>query len=248
LMNPQAAVDMIEKLPENLKKGINEVLYAKLWEEVEVPRTRIDEISVSSVYYSFNSAAKPTKSIEMVSELGGNISENLLTEDFSSFVGIITPFGFNFPIFPSIERCYAEIKREKQKSFYYLIIPTKNKTEEDFIFIQTMLNMWFVANIEKFENKVYLFNLDFIPYLSKPTIIMGSDPEENVVIKSIVDRVFKDSVSFIIDDGLFKDGMINKILSKILPSNKFKIINLVMTYDFLNNYVLFKNFMSEFIK
>jgi hypothetical protein len=77
---------------------------------------------------------------------------------------------------------------------------------------------------------------------------MESEPEENLVIKSIVDRVFKDSISFIIDDGLFKGGMVKEILQKILPTHRFKVINLVMTYDFLNNFMLFKNFMSEFIK
>ena len=114
--------------------------------------------------------------------------------------------------------------------------------------MQTLLNQWFVSNESKFNNKVYLFNLDFIPYLSKPTIIMGSDVAENTVIESVTKKVFGDTVNFIIDNGLFKDGMVYHILRRILPQNKFKIINLVMTYDFLNDYTLFRRFMEDFIK
>lgn len=246
--NPKTAVEYINNLPDAFKNAIHSDLYSKLWELKETPVNRVDQIPISSVYYTFNTIVQPNKPIEMVHDLGGNISENLLSGDFSSFIGIICPFGFPFPIFPPIEQSYAHIKSEKSKSFYYMIIPTKFKTEEEFIFIQTLLNMWFVSNEANFKSKVYLFNIDFIPYLSKPTIIMESEPEENLLIKSIVDRVFKDSISFIIDDGLFKGGMVKNILQSILPSHRFKVINMVLTYDFLNNYILFKNFMSEFIK
>lgn len=246
--NPRKAVDLINNLPETYKKPIHSDLYSKLWELKETPVNRVDQIPISSVYYTFNTVVQPNKPIEMVHDLGGNISENLLSGDFSSFIGIICPFGFPFPVFPPIEQAYSHIKSEKSKSFYYMIIPTRFKTEDEFIFIQTLLNMWFVSNEASFKSKVYLFNMDFIPYLSKPTIIMESDPEENLVIKSIVDRVFKDSISFIIDDGLFKGGMVKTILQNILPTHRFKVINMVLTYDFLNNYLLLKNFMSEFVK
>ena len=157
-------------------------------------------------------------------------------------------FSFNFPVYPTIEQCYAEIKQEKGKSFYYLIIPLKNATDESYEMVQTIIKNLFVTHAGKVPHKMYIFNLDFIPYLSKPTIIVGDDPEENIVIQSIIKRVFKDKVSLIIDDGLFKDGKIHDWIKSILPSNKFKLLNLVLTYDFLNNYNMFKDFMKEFVR
>ncbi|MHA1822225.1 MAG: hypothetical protein ACTSU2_05230 [Promethearchaeota archaeon] len=248
LTTPKEIASKIENLPPDLKDVINKELYNYLWHQVEVKKERIDQIPVSSVYYAFHCVVNPNQALIKVAELGGNISENLLIGDFSSFIGIICPFSFEFPIFPVIEQCYAEIKYEKQKSFYYMLIPTKVKEESELAFIEHMLKEWFVKNKNNFSTKVYLFNLDFIPYLSKPTIIMGSDESENLAIQSIVKRVFKDDVTFIIDEGLFKGGMVYDFLVSILPSDKFKIINLVMTYDFLNNYILFKNFMNEFVK
>jgi len=241
-------VEYIKYLEKELSEALNKELFNYFWETYEVEKEKTEKPQINSIYYSFNAAINPSKPLEMVYELGGNISENLLTGDLSSFIGIICPFTFNFPIFPAIEQAYSSIKMEKNKSFYYLIIPTKFKTEQEFIFIQTLLYMWFVANEHKFQSKVFLFNLDFIPYLTKPTIIIESNPEENLFIQTIISKTFGDSVSLIIDDGLFKGGMIKKIFQKILPKDKFKVINVVMTYDFLNNYELLKNFMNAFIK
>lgn len=248
LQKPQTAVDYINSLDDTIKSTINETLRDELWVQVEETKSRVEEVPVLSVYYSFNTAVNPTRPIEMVHNLGGNISENLLSGDFSTFIGVICPFGFDFPIFPPIQQSYAQIKTEKGKSFYYMIIPTKIETEQEFLFIQTLLNTWFVSNEDEFRTKVYIFNLDFIPYLAKPTIIMGSDKEENVMVKSVVHNTFNEDVSFIVDDGLFKGGMVNQLIQQILPKDKFKVLNLVMTYDFLNNYDLFKRFMDAFIK
>ena len=151
-------------------------------------------------------------------------------------------------MYPTIEQCYAEINEEKGKSFYYLIIPLKNADDAKYEMVQTIIKNLFVAHANQVPHKMYIFNLDFIPYLSKPTIIVEDDPEENIVMQSIVKRVFKNEVSLIVDDGLFKEGKINAWIKSILPSNKFKLLNLVLTYDFLNNYSMFKNFMKEFVR
>jgi hypothetical protein len=156
-------------------------------------------------------------------------------------------FRFDFSIFHAIEASYSEILNEKGKSFYYLIAPQENIKDSNFIELKSLLNKILVKNAKKIENKTYIFNLDFIPYLSKPTIII-EDSEENLAIKSIVERSYGEEVSFIIDGGLFKGGELNKILRETLPENKFKILNLVMTYDFLNDYTLLKKFLMEFIR
>ncbi len=193
--------------------------------------------------------AKPTPVISKVSEMGGTVSSNLIDGNMNSVIGIVNLFSFNFPIYPTIEQCYAEINSEKGKSFYYLIIPLKNADETSYEMVQMIIKNLFVANAHQVPHKLYIFNLDFIPYLSKPTIIIEDDPEENVVMQSIIKRIFKnENVSLIIDDGLFKEGKINTWIKSILPSSKFKLLNLVLTYDFLNNYSMFKKFMNEFVR
>ena len=220
-----------------------------MWEQIEEQKIRIETVVISSIYYNFNSVKDPDHNMEYVVKTGGNISENLLSSNFTSFVGILCLFRFDFSIFHPIEASYSEILNEKGKSFYYLIVPQENikDSNSDFIELKSLLNKILAKNAKKFENRIYIFNLDFIPYLSKPTIIV-EDSEENLAIKSIVERCFGEDVSFIIDSGLFKGGEVNKILKEILPENKFKILNLVMTYDFLNDYTMLKKFLREFIR
>ncbi|MHA1727952.1 MAG: hypothetical protein ACTSWY_04395 [Promethearchaeota archaeon] len=248
LQDPQTAINVIEDLPEDINQVISKELHRTLNEQIEEQRTRVEQIPVDSIFYTFNCILKPSRSYELVAKLEGNISENLLLGELRSSIGLISLFGFDFPLFPTIERCYTEIKSEKQKSFYYMIIPTKNRLKEDFSFIEIILNEIFVKKEDLFNNKVYIFNIDFIPHLSKPTIILGSDSEENQVIKSIVNRIYGNSVSFLIDSGLFQGGFVFELLKKTLPVSSFKVLNLVMTYDFLNDYKMFKKFMNEFIK
>ncbi|MBN2154545.1 MAG: hypothetical protein JW776_00690 [Candidatus Lokiarchaeota archaeon] len=246
--NPQTTIDEISKLPIDLQNPVNKLTTKALREQKEEEKIRIEQIPVSSLYYAFNVMAKPSSVISKVSELGGTVSENLISGIMDSVIGIINLFSFNFPVYPTIEQCYAEIKNEKGKSFYYLIIPLKNADDQLYEVVQSIIKNLFVTHASNVPHKMYLFNLDFIPYLSKPTIIVGDDPEENIVIQSIIKRVFKDQVSLIIDDGLFKDGKITEWIKSILPPNKFKLVNLVLTYDFLNNHTMFKDFMNEFVR
>ncbi len=247
IAGPKKAVETIKNIPENLKKGINDELDSYLWEKIEEQKTKIETTVISSIYYNFNSVKDPDQNIEYVVKKGGNISENLLSSNFTSFVGILCLFRFDFSIFHAIEASYSEILNEKGNSFYYLIAPQDNIKDSNFIELKSLLNKILVKNAKKIESKTYIFNLDFIPYLSKPTIII-EDSEENLAIKSIVERSFGNEISFIIDSGLFKGGEMNRILRETLPENKFKILNLVMTYDFLNDYNMLKKFLNEFIK
>ena len=248
LHNPQTAVDTINTLPPELKESVNKQVFKALWEQVEEIKIRVDEVPVTSLYFAFNVMAKPSSVISKVADLGGTVSENLINGEMNSVIGIVNLFSFNFPVYPTIEQCYNEIKTEKGKSFYYLIIPLKKADDATYEMAQTIIKNLFVDHANKVAHKMYIFNLDFIPYMAKPTIIVGDDPEENIVISSIVKRAFKNDVTLIIDDGLFKEGKINEWIKSILPSNKFKLLNLVLTYDFLNDYNLFKKFMIEFVR
>jgi hypothetical protein len=245
--NPKQAVDIIETFPPNIKAAVKKQILKYFWNEIEEEKVRIEEVPISSLYYGFNVMAKPTPIITKISELGGTVSSNLIEGNMNSVIGIVNLFSFNFPIYPTIEQCYAEIKDEKGKSFYYLIIPLKNAEKSSYETVQTIIRNLFVDHSNQVSHRMYIFNLDFIPYLSKPTIIVEDDPEENIVMQSIIKRVFKKDVSLIIDDGLFKGGKIKTWIKSILPSSKFKLLNIVLTYDFLNNYALFKKFMSEFV-
>jgi len=99
ISGPKKAVDAIKKLPENLKKGINDELDSFLWEQIEEQKIRIETVVISSIYYNFNSIKDPDHNIEYVVKTGGNISENLLSSNLTSYVGILCLFRFDFSIF-----------------------------------------------------------------------------------------------------------------------------------------------------
>ena len=88
-----------------------------------------------------------------------------------------------------------------------------------------------------------VFNLDFIPYLEKPTIILSSDQGVADNLKAKISPVLKDSVNIIIDDDLFSGGSSLDNLSEVFPSNKCKVVNLVLSYEFINNYDVLRAFI-----
>jgi hypothetical protein len=94
------------------------------------------------------------------------------------------------------------------------------------------------------SSQLLIFNLDFIPYLGKPTVILSSESQLSNTIKSKVEKL-GDSVNLIIDDSMFKGGEIYDNLKKIIPPTKGEIFNLILSYEFINDYNAFKAFIQS---
>lgn len=131
-----------------------------------------------------------------------------------------------------------------KKSFGYDIFPSAENFKNNEVNILQKSLQQFFNNFTSVSNQLFVFNLDFIPYLGKPTVILSSKSPRSNVIKSKIEKL-GDNVNLIIDDSLFKGGEIYDNLTKIIPSTKGEIFNLILSYEFINDYNAFKAFIQS---
>lgn len=246
--SPQTADTIIKSIPsQELKEKVAKDLFSVIYEMVDEVKTKVEATLVSSQYYILNTYVSTiNENLKNFSLIGGNVSNNILTKDFNFNVALLSLFSFDFSIFPILDRVYNDLKYNLNKSIAYYILPSKeNYNENELSVLNYTLNLFF-SNLAKSSSQVFIYNLDFIPYLGKPTIIISSEQNVFDYINSKIKKI-EDSVNLIIDDSLFKGGKIVENLNQNFPSPKCKIINLVLSYEFINDYNLFKAFIQSLI-
>lgn len=245
---PEAADKVIEGLSsENLKKTVAKDLFDEIYKMVEEKQTKVEPIGEFSQFFLLNTyISDVTRIVNEFSLVGGNASGNILGNNFNFNIALISLFSFNFSIFPIIDRIYSEINYNSNKSMAYYIYPSiSDHNQEELKTIQTTLKKFFQP--ESIKNRVTVFNLDFIPYLGKPTVILSSISDDLNAINSKIVKVLGDRVNVIIDEDLFKGGKTVESLSSIFYGSNFKIVNLILSYEFINDYDIFKTFIQSLI-
>ena len=243
---PETADKIIGEISsKELRENIAKDLFNELYETVEEKKTKVEPIGQFSQFYILNTyTSKISNEIETFALIGGNVSNNVLVGNFKFKFALISLFSYDFSIFPLIDRVYSELAYNSDKSIAYYIYPSiSDHNGEEVRIIQHTLKRF--VQPERITNQVRIFNLDFIPYLGKPTVILSSISEDLNNIKSKIISNLKDSVNVIIDDDLFKGGKTVDTLTSIFYGNQFKIVNLVLSYEFINDYNLFKNFIQS---
>ena len=243
---PETADKIIGEISsEELRDNIAKDLFNEIYETVEEKKTKVEPIGQFSQFYVLNTyTSKISNDIETFSFIGGNVSNNVLAGNFNFTIALISLFSYNFSIFPLLDRVYSELAYNSDKSIAYYIYPSiSDHDEEEVRIIQRTLKSF--VQPERITNQVRIFNLDFIQYLGKPTVILSSISEEMNTIKAKIIGKLKDSVNVIIDDDLFKGGKTVDNLTSIFYGNQFKIVNLVLSYEFINDYDLFKNLIQS---
>ena len=243
--NPGVSHGIIEgfsqqELKEKIKKAIFDTVYV-LVDEI---RTKIEsEIAFSQFFLLNTYVSNINNAVKSFSNIGGNVSNNILSGDFDFKLAFLSLFSFNFSIYPIIDRVYNEVKFNMKKSMGYYVFPSiDNYQNNELTTLKTTLTQFF-RNFANVSNQLYIFNLDFIPYLGKPTIILSSESHLNETLKSKIQKL-GDKVNLIIDESMFKGGKIYNTLKEIFPPAKSEIINLLLSYEFINDY----NILIEFIQ
>ena len=216
---------------------------------VDEIRTRMEPSPVYSHYYLFNTVTSNINEfVKSFSLTGGNISNNILMNDFNFNAIIVSLFSYDFSIFPIIDRVYSDLKFNLNKSFAYYIYPSKeNHSQSELKTINNTLTQFLASNLKNTPNSILIFNLDFIPYLGKPTIILSCEPGIDDEINSKITKNLGDSANLIIDESLFKGGAIVDNLKQLFPPNMCKIVNLILSYEFINDYNILKSFIQSII-
>ncbi|MFX1589998.1 MAG: hypothetical protein ACFFC1_17785, partial [Promethearchaeota archaeon] len=246
--SPNAAHAIIENISiQELKEKLTKNLFDIIYEMVDEVQTKVEATPVFSQYFLLNSfVSQVNREITNFSLKGGNLSNNILVTDFNFNIVFLSLFSFDFSIFPILDRIYNDIKYSLNKSIAYFVFPSKeNYNQNELNTLKTSLKQFF-KNLSNAPGQVLIFNLDFIPYLGKPTIIISS---ENALDEHFYSRIKKigEKIELIEDNSLFKGGKISHELAEIFPSNKAKIINLVLSYEFFNDYDIFKTFIQSLL-
>ena len=225
---------------DKLEKGLFDDLYVM----VEEIRTKIEPTLIFSQYYSLNVyASKISSELQDFASLGGNVSNNILTGNFDFNFALISLFSLNFSIFPFIDRIYSELNHHNKQSFAYYIYPTiNNHDEEEQRVMQRTLTQFFPSS--KFPSLLTIFNLDFIPYLGQPTIILSGESDK---IKLKIQGKLSNKANILIDQEMFEGGKSTEFLKEIFQSSNIQVINLVLSYEFINDYNIFKEFIESLI-
>ncbi|MFW9820641.1 MAG: hypothetical protein ACFFE5_13610 [Candidatus Thorarchaeota archaeon] len=246
--NPNAAHSIIENISiQELKNKLTKDLYDIIYEMVDEIQTKVEATPIFSQYFLLNTfVSQVNREITNFSLNGGNLSSNILVNDFNFNIAFLSLFSFDFSIFPTLDRVYNDIKYSLNKSIAYLVFPSKeNYNQNELNTLKISLKQFF-RNLSSAPGQVLIFNLDFIPYLGKPTIIISSESELGDNFYSNIKKI-GDKIELIKDDSLFKGGKISHELAEIFPSNKAKIVNLVLSYEFINDYDIFNTFIQSLL-
>ncbi|MFW9989818.1 MAG: hypothetical protein ACFFC3_14290 [Candidatus Odinarchaeota archaeon] len=246
--SPTKAHTIIENLDiSEVKEKIRKDIFEDIYVMVDEIRTKTESQLIFSQYYVLNILSSAVSNeIRYFSLNGGNVSNNLLINDFNFSIAFLSLFGFDFSIFPIIDRLYNDIKYSLNNSIAYYVFPSKNNyNERELRTLQTSLKQFF-SKINNAPNQVIIFNLDFIPYLGKPTVIVSDEVGLEAIFHSKVAKI-GDSINIITDDSFFKGGKIVDYLKEIFPISKCKVINLVLSYEFINDYDIFKTFIQSLL-
>ena len=244
--NPTAANIIIEGIEKQaLKESITKDLFDSIYEFVDEIRTKVESELVFSQFFMLNTyVSNITNEIKSFSNIGGNVSSNILSGDFNFNLVFLSLFRFDFSIFPFIDRVYSDLNYNLKKSFGYYIFPSADNFQNNELNVLQKSLQQFFNNFASVSSQLLIFNLDFIPYLGKPTVILSSESQLSNTIKSKVEKL-GDSVNLIIDDSMFKGGETYDNLKKIIPPTKGEIFNLILSYEFINDYNAFKAFIQS---
>ncbi len=242
-----SAVDVIieginvQKRKEQIKKDLFDVIY-EIAEEI---RTKSELEAIFSQFFIINTLVSGiNNSIKDFSKRGGNLSNNLILKNFNFNIVFVSLFSFNFSLYPIIDRIYNELKHNSAHSFAYYIFPsTENFQQNELTHLKNTLTQFF-HNFADLHNQLTIFNLDFIPYLGKPTVLLSTESLLAEKIKSKM-RSVSNNINIISNENMFEGGKILDSLKQIFPSSKCVIINLIFSYEFLNDYNMLKTVIQS---
>ncbi|MFW9999603.1 MAG: hypothetical protein ACFE9Q_00100 [Candidatus Hodarchaeota archaeon] len=244
--SPSSANSIIEHIPiQEVKDKITKDLYNEIYIMVDEIKTRFESVLAFSQYFLLNTyVSNITNDIKDFSLTGGNVSNNILVNDFNFNIVFLSLFGFDFSTFPILDRVYNDLKYTLNKSIAYYTFPSKNNYNQDeFRVLRSSLRKFF-KNFENIPGQISIFNLDFIPYLGKPTVIISQESDVDDMVFSKIKKV-GETINLIADGSTFNGGKISDELRQIFPSNKCRVINLILSYEFVNDYNSFKTLIQS---
>jgi hypothetical protein len=183
-----------------------------------------------------------------LTELGGNLSPNLLDEQKKPTALFLNLFSFNFQYASGFQQANIDLIKEYQRGFAYILYPSKNNMDQrEWEHLKILFDQLCVKRAHLFNAPQLILNLDFIPYTSHPLIILGDDGEFATQLSQKLQKILGNQVNILISNKFFQGGKLYSDLQSVLPSPKFKIVNLLISFNFFSSYPLLKAFFKAWI-
>ena len=249
LTSPQAVFELVENFGENEKSFLIDQLRDYLKIQVEEKKIKIEFTPIGEMTYTFTGCVSVTgPGIETLAQLGGTLSANLLTDERKPSALFLNLFSFSFQYASGFQQVNLDLQNEFQREFVYIIFPSQNGLEPtEWDQLRQVLDQFCIQKSNLYGSPQIVFNLDFIPYTTQPTVIFGNDSDLASQLAQKTQKVLGNQANVLVNAGIFRDGKIHKDLQSILPAPKFMIINLVISYNFFNSYPLLKAFFKAMI-
>lgn len=246
IISPEKADELILSMnDQELKEKIARDIFNDIYIMVEESRQKFDTQLLNSFRYHVNISNEQGKRITEFANMGGNISANILAGQFDFEFLLISLFSHEFSLFPTFDRLYSDITYNEDKSIGYVLFPSKNNLDEhENIIISDILKKFIVNKTHALRMDIY--NVDFIPYLGKPTIILGAEEKLGAQIEEKLENL-SETINTNINSGLFEGGKTIEYLINIFNQQNIQPINLVFSYEFINQYQIFKDVLLTLI-
>jgi len=240
VISPEKADELILSMgDQELKEKVARDLFDAIYIMVEESRQKFDTQLLNSFRYHVNISTEQGKNITEFANMGGNISANILAGQFDFKFLLISLFSHEFSLYPTFDRLYSDITYDEDKSIGYVLFPSKNNLDKhENTIISDVLKKLIVDKTEALH--IFIYNVDFIPYLGKPTIIIGTEEKLGAQIEEKLENL-SGKINTNINSCLFEGGKTIEYLINIFNQQNIQPINLVFSYEFINQYQIFKD-------
>ena len=205
-----------------------------------------EQIFSTSIYLN----ALDKESSSLLKEFAKKGDSNILTSEMGLPLCVCYFYSENqaskWKIRPALIRDTCIRMKERFNKFsYYISYPLSKQFDEKEIPVIKEAIQTFVLPHSSSSLPMLILNLDIIPELEKPSIILGFEKSgiyENV--KNLLSDIFGQSIDIFVDDCIFSGGLLyNNLFNWTSPSNAH-VINIILSNNFISNLSLFYNLLE----
>jgi len=147
-----------------------------------------------------------------------------------------------------IRNLCIRMKEKFGKLCYYISYPLSKQFDNDEISIIQEAVQTFILPQTSSSHPMLFLNIDIIPEFKKPSIIIGYEQTGlyNVLMNQL-NNLFGSSVDIFMDDSIFSGGLFYNSLTKWTGPSQSRVINIVLSNNFVSNIQLFQNLLESLI-
>ncbi len=140
-----------------------------------------------------------------------------------------------------IRNTCIRMKEKFGRASYYLSYTLSDRIDESEINTIKEAMQTFILPHSSNTKPLLILNIDIIPELEKPSIIIGYEKSGIYEpIKNLLQNVFRESVDIFMDDSIFSGGLLYDYLVNWAGPSHARIVNLILSNNFIAEIQMFQ--------